>query len=291
MKSIRVFFCFAASIGLLMLPQVSAAQSLSATTTFFNADQGDGGAVIDLQNLQISGTVGTTAAFGAGGSVTVPIGPEPLQDYVFFSNTDLAAGLAITPLADGPNMIIGPSIANAGVNGGTENTFLGINTAGTTLNPAGAPLGVQVSDVSGTVDLTGFSTGSVFVIYGSFTDPTVATATLSDGATVLNASGDVIQFGGGLDNTDSTPFVVADPATDIIIPEVGSGSIVTAFDFDTLGGTFTDFTFNALHGDADGSRARIAGVVVVAEAIPEPSSAALLGLCGLGMVYRRRRKS
>ena len=244
------------TIGLFCLQsQMATAQTISATTTIFNNGQGNGGnapgfvANIDLQALSIVGDI-----------ETVPIGPAPLVDYELFSQ--VPSGVIPPAFAGDANIIGATTTVEENTNTGDTpdaiiDEFSAVQLDGTPL--VTASFGIQSSNLSGSVDLTGFSNGTVYLIYGSFIDVTQATATLGG----ASAAGDAIAFTGP-PGPDVTPEPLLDAAIAVASGTESSGSIVTAFDFDTAGGAFTDFQFNLLNADSDGSRARVAGIVVVA---------------------------
>ena len=258
------------TIGLFCLQsQMATAQTISATTTIFNNGQGNGGdapgfvANIDLQALSIVGDI-----------ETVPIGPAPLVDYELFSQ--VPSGVIPPAFAGDANIIGATTTVEENTNTAIVDEFSAVQMDGTPL--ATASFGIQSSNLSGSVDLTGFSNGTVYLIYGSFIDVTQATATLGG----ASAAGDAIAF--TPPNANQIPDVDPEPLLDIGLVTVfgtgSSGSIVTAFDFDTAGGAFTDFQFNLLNADADGSRARVAGIVVVANQGDVPADCLLGDLNG-----------
>ncbi|MFD2277137.1 PEP-CTERM sorting domain-containing protein [Rubritalea spongiae] len=120
--------------------------------------------------------------------------------------------------------------------------------------------------VTGDINVSSFTSGSVYFFFGTFADAARVTATLSGS--------------GG-------PDIVV--AGDDVISGSQTGYAMTQFDFDTSGG-YDTLSFTYLNDDNDaspGSRARISGLVITA--VPEPSSSALLGLGLTSLLLRRRR--
>ena len=182
----------------------------------------------------------------------------------------------------------------------------GVDNTGTALD--GQPVGftttvpeAAVDDVDLDITLTAISAGGVFNAEGSSTGVNSNTgaveerqfdngefATFSFSQTVELLSGDFDQIGGGevltVTTSNGGTFLVTDAAasTDISDNNFNFGTFLLP-----VGETFT-FTGTA---GAIGVENLTVNVVpgAVNPAVPEPSSAALLGLLSLGVIARRRR--
>ena len=141
------------AVGLLCWQsQMASAQSLTSTTSIFNDGQVPGAGIIDLQFLEFNG------------DSPVPIN-SPLVDYGLFSQQDSDGPVLFA--ANGSAPIIGDiTAANIGDLPAVDE-FSAFLPDGTVFGPGS--FGVSSSNLTGSVDLTGFSDGTVYLVYGSFT--------------------------------------------------------------------------------------------------------------------------
>ena len=132
------------------------------------------------------------------------------------------------------------------------------NIAGTDWTITGAQI------VSGSFDISSFTSGTVYVMAGGYQNPFQTGITMS-----------------GVGQADLSEL------SGSIVPPNSRNMYVTAFTFDNA-----DQLFDSIQFDYTGSaanRARFMGVVVDGVAVPEPSTTALIGLGGLALILRRRR--
>lgn len=236
---------------------------ISVTTTLLtNSQDNPGTALIDL-------TPGSAAASGT--SLALPglaIGDGTAEEYRFVNSAginDATAGTLNTYTSLGSN-ISAPTFTANSLTGSDEFAFVTDSTGASFIDDTGS----RAADVSFTVDTSSYDTGVVYVVFGTFQDDASVSAT--DGTVSLTS--DVLGGGGSLAST---------------------GTAIAAFNFDNLvdGGAAPILSFQQVNADADGSRARFYGIIVdaeVEEVIPEPTSTALLGLGGLALIGRRRRR-
>jgi len=116
----------------------------------------------------------------------------------------------------------------------------------------------DLSDFSGSVDISGITAGSIYMFYGQWNTGASLTATMSGTALSDINSGEL--FGGVTATAQQNIFV-------------------TRIDF------VNDLGYDTISYTSNGSR--LVGAVVTA--VPEPSTLALLGFAGLALMLRRRR--
>lgn len=253
------------------------AQTLSQTSAQIGP-QGSGSVNISV--------VPGSASYSSTASGT--LGDGTLEDYVFL---------------DGPTTAIeGASSLISGLTfdfSGTNST--GIGNLTTISGGAAAPVSAAIAnnnpnDVLGTVDISGFQSGTVSILYGTFVNEALVSATLSGpGAASISADGDLTVRGNAGTGTYITDFAFTNDGTLDTLS-------FNLFNSDTLGGS-ADFTFTTPGGSSitvsdggesagtqDASRSRLLGVVVDGvSSVPEPSSVAVLAMMGLGLAFRRQR--
>lgn len=213
-------------------------------------------------------------AAGWNGATTGTFGDGTVLDYAFYD--DSGAYPTLGSYTTGAATLIGattgtnnPSTLGNGsnidwANIWTTNDPLGF-TSTANFDGNSVPTGVRTS-VTGSVDVSGLSSGTVYLIYGTFDGTNTLTASLS---------------GSGVPNVQAS-----DTST------VGSNNraFITSFAFTTDNGDYDTLTYSYTDEDADGSRARFIGIVVDGITIPEPSSSALLASLAIGLMFNRRRK-
>jgi hypothetical protein len=119
------------------------------------------------------------------------------------------------------------------------------------------------SNVSGSINISGLASGSLYLFIGTFNDGYTVTLTMS-GAGQTDVTDNVV-LNGGIPNQSTI-----------------DGYWVSEFNFaDNAAGDYTSISY-----DISGINGHFAGVVL---AVPEPSTTALLGSFGVLMLLRRRR--
>lgn len=247
-------------------PLVSGALTVTSTT-LLRADQGAGFADIDL-------TDGSAAASGTITPGGLTLGDGTVEEYLFVNES----GGSLSIYASSTSSITTPTAAAGTISNSTESFASLTLPDGTTSFTADTT--AQASDVSFTVDTSAYTSGTVYVVFGTFAD--FAQVSVTDGTNTLTS--------GFLGNTDSNaPFDTTGTAFDFSGTALATtGTAIAAFEFDNASATGTSLDFRQINTDLDGSRARFYGVIVDG-VVPEPSSTALLGLGALGLIIRRRR--
>lgn len=212
----------------------------------------------ELNSTDIS-VVGGSATYqldsiASSPSAVVPIGDGTVEDYAFYNASDAYAEGSAN-IISGYTSSSSPSVGN--------HSSLNLTTATSTFT---SDTGATAASVTGSIDLSSFTSGTVYIFFGSFGNQTVT----------LDAS---LSGTGLMDITQSTGVVTG----------AANGSrdrYAVAVDFVADSG-YDTLSYSYSHNDSDGSRSRFYGVAV--DAIPEPSSTSLFGLGALAMVLRRRR--
>lgn len=251
--------------GFASAPQASAATLAFDSTTLISSSG----------TFNISVTDGKASY---GGLASGTFGDGTVEAYALFTNANgTLGGGAVTPLdryADKSTAIIStPTLTNTTTTGdtfGNANVFTtndpGVGFAGTPNFAAGVDptsSGGRVS--SGTIDISGFSSGTIYLLAGAFSSTLPVNLSMTGtGQTTLTADNGTLSTAGN------------------------RNMYVFAYDFDNTGGLYDEISYSILNVSASNTsnRARFMGVVV--DAIPEPS-AALLGGLGLLALLRRRR--
>lgn len=242
------------------------------STTLLSSSQNNvGSAIIDL-------TAGSATAGGTS-VTTFTLGDGTVSEYLFVNasgENDSTAG-SLNVYASAGSSISTPTYPALTLGGNKSNVALTLPD-GTTVFTSNT--GANASDASGTIQTSGYNSGTVYFIFG----------TSADYAQVA--------FGGQLSGFLGTSDSVSDPdhadisEFDFTGTTVGAnGTAIAAFTFDNVTDDFADtlLDYRAINTDLDGSRARFYGVVIDAVAVPEPSTLGLVALCSGGVLFIRRR--
>ena len=197
----------------------------------------------------------------------------PILDYAFHTS-----GSGFTESLGGVAPLISTTSTGAAADGSTVRIWAGTTPDGTFSN-ADQTVFSRPGDVSGTVDISGLTSGSLYIFFGTrtqnsdtyevtftLTGPGQTPENLTSGVVVArNAAAGQRDQGG---DTDNTFFVYRADFAD-------------AAAYDTLSYTYDHTNSNSA------IRARYVGTVLTG--VPEPSTTALLGLGGLALILRRRK--
>jgi len=210
---------------------------------------------------------------------TNTFGDGTVEDYNFFHSPSET----IVSYADGGAGLISDATSDAGnINGSGENWSnvwttsdpgVDFNTTKDFTNGSVPNTFARSADLTGTIDISGLESGTVYIPHGTYINQWDLTLTMTG---------------------DGQPDLVANDAQTSNGPGRNFGWI-TDFSFSNPGLLYDTIDYTYFNADRDGSRARFMGVILdgTSSAVPEPSTFALaaLGLLGLGWYGRRRRMS
>ncbi len=239
-------------VGFLVTPQTDAATISHNSTTLISSNS-------DFTVSVFNGAAGYTGlASGTFGDGTV-------EAYAFARNTLLGASYNDNEIGfyatGGSNITIDSYVgATTFANFDRGDVWTSNDPASQAANYGGTTETISGGhDVIGTIDISNYSAGTIYVLLGSYDNPFDLSLTFNGGPTVSMAQ--------------------VDPATTRNI-------YVAAFSFDDAAKDYTSIEYN--YNSQSQGRARFMGVVVNGVAIPEPSTALLSGI-GIILLLRRRR--
>ncbi|HET6250214.1 MAG TPA: autotransporter-associated beta strand repeat-containing protein [Tepidisphaeraceae bacterium] len=280
-----------------------------------------------FQAGSLSGTGGIIGPGTNAATITLQVGALNTSPGAFagvLSNTSgLSTGvLALskvgtgTLLLTGSSTYTGPTTVSAGtlqVNGTLGATAVTVNGASAVLDGASGTIGGPISVVAGTLTpgtstaigkITDSSTNSTAALsfssggtylwkLGSLTDNATGVAGTDFDQVALTGSGGNLQLGGTSNLTLAFLNSIADPnSADPFWQSNHSWTIIAGVPGNTSSGnsfssitnnSWTDGTFSTAPG-SNGSE-----TLNFTTAAPEPATLSLLGLCGIGLLARRRR--
>lgn len=245
------------------------AASLAETTTLVRSGSGTPTNAWDISVFDGSAAFAYDDGLGTTFATTT-IGDGTVEDYAFYNSSG-----SFSAYAEGAANLIGTATVDESLDatGDARASSLSDVELFTTSAIGGtatftSATSSRVGNATATIDLTGYSSGTLYVFFGTFSNAATVTSTLSGVGQV-----DIVADTGGLTEGSSNAFYV------------------TEFAFET-DGVYDSLTFTYNNTDADGSRARFAGVALDAVvAVPEPSSFALIAgfICiALKGIQRRR---
>lgn len=266
-------FIPAAMVLATLATSAHAASITQGTVAFLHSQNGG----FTTHNVSVfAGSAGYAGHDAAGTATSGTFGDGTVTAYNFWTAAAGGDGLFKT----GDESIISYAESGGLITGGSTDTSLDRLTSTslwTTTDPAGFTSAAdfssntnaaELADFSGSIDISGLSSGSIYFMFGSYR-----------GGNVSNSTATLTMKTGGLETLAPVNVTANDLANNweqymveaTFVNDVGADEIAYSFGFNGNG--------------------RVTGVVVdgVAAAIPEPSSVALLGLGALGFLLRRRR--
>lgn len=249
------------------------ASTVHSGTTLLSASQNDiGSATIDL-------TTGSATASGDLPTAPFTLGDGTVEEYLFFNASgvsDATAG-SMNVYASSGTSISNPVFPAGSLSGNKSNVALTLPDGVTQFT---SNTGGNGSDLSGTIQTSGYSSGTVYFIFG----------TSADYAQVL-FDGQLSGFIGGADSVNDPDHADISDFDFSGTSVGGNGTAIAAFTFDNAADSFADtlLDYRVINTDFDGSRSKVYGFVLDGVAVPEPSSSALVCL-GLSLAALKRRR-
>jgi hypothetical protein len=264
--------------GLALIISATVAQASVVTagaTTLLSSLQNDvGSAVIDL-------TAGSATASGTSYLSGLALGDGTISEYLFVNAvgvSDTSAG-SLNVLTSSGASISTPTFPALSLGGSKANVALTLPD-GTTVFTANT--GAAASDASGTIETSGYKSGTVYFIFGTSAD-----------YAQVSFDGAISGFLGSEDSGDA--FDTTGTSFDFSGTAIGvNGTAIAAFTFDNTADSFADtlLDYRAINTDYDGSRARFYGIIIDGvSVIPEPATIGMLGLGALITLLIRRWRS
>ncbi|VGO13851.1 hypothetical protein PDESU_02408 [Pontiella desulfatans] len=242
------------------------------STTMLSSSQNDtGSAVINL-------TAGSATAGGTS-VTTFTLGDGTVSEYLFVNavgENDSTAG-SLNVYASAGSSISTPTYPVASLGGNKSNVALTLPDGSTVF---AADTGANASDAAGTIQTSGYKSGTVYFIFGTSAD--FAQVAFGGQLSGFLGSGDSVS---DPDHADISEFDFTGTTVG------GNGTAIAAFTFDNVTDNYADtlLDYRAINTDLDGSRARFYGVVLDGVAIPEPATLGLVAAFGGGVLFIRRR--
>lgn len=232
-KTVLAFAVLAMAVIGLATTSANAATELTHDTTV---------TVYQGTNFNLSVYPGKAMYSAFDGNLTGTFGDGTVLDYRFFNGTKDV----MTSYADGGAGIIAPVPSPSADNCNGQNQWASIWTTSDPNADFGAPANyisgtmALAQNFTGTIDISGLRSGTVYFIYGTYEDYNVVSLTMS---------------GAG------QPDLTAEHWEN---PPLANGNMgwISSFDFSNDSGDYDTITYTYLNNDFDASRARFTGVII-----------------------------